>query len=141
VILVDTSIWIELLNRRLGSGITADELLEFVTCGPIAQEVLQGIRSSPEANAFREGLLALPVLSDPLPISLFLSAAEIYRLGRAKGYTIRSSTDCLIAAIAIENGIAVWHKDRDYDAIERYTSLRTTRRRWPPNGLTGRSHQ
>jgi hypothetical protein len=134
VILVDTSIWIELLNRRFGSGVTADELLNFVTCGPIAQEVLQGMRSSPASDAFREAFLALPMLNNPLPVSLFLSAVDIYRLGRAKGYTIRSSTDCLIAAIAIENDIAVWHKDRDYDAIGRYTSLRTTRRRWPPNG-------
>jgi hypothetical protein len=72
-------------------------------------------------------LLALPVLSDPLPIALFESAAEIFRLGRAKGYTIRASTDCLIAAIAIENGVPVWHKDRDFEAIARYTSLRARR--------------
>jgi predicted nucleic acid-binding protein len=40
-------------------------------------------------------------LSDPVPEAVFLQAAEIYRQGRQKGYTIRSSTDCLIAAIAI----------------------------------------
>jgi hypothetical protein len=44
-----------------------------------------------------------------------------------KGYTIRSSTDCLIAAIAIESGVPVWHKDRDFEAFARYTSLRTRR--------------
>jgi len=125
--LVDTSVWIELLNGSLGSRVTEAELLNFVTCGPIVQEVLQGLRDHPASRAVREGLLALPVLSDPLPIALFLSAAEIYRLGRGKGYTIRSSTDCLIAAIAIENGVPVWHKDRDFEAIARYTSLRTRR--------------
>jgi predicted nucleic acid-binding protein len=88
---------------------------------------LQGLRDDPASEALREGLLALPVLSDPLPIALSLSAAEIYRLGRAKGYTIRSSTDCLIAAIAIENRVPVWHKNRDFEAIARYTSLRTRR--------------
>jgi hypothetical protein len=123
--LVDTSVWIELLNGALGSRVTEGELLNFVTCGPIVQEVLQGLRDDPASESVREGLLALPVLSDPLPITLFQSAAEIYRLGRAKGYTIRSSTDCLIAAIAIENGVPVWHKDRDFEAIARYTSLRT----------------
>jgi hypothetical protein len=122
-------VWIELLNGELGSGVTETELLNFATCGPIVQEVLQGLRDDPASAAVREGLLALPVLSDPLPIALFLSAAEIYRLGRAKGYTIRSSTDCLIAAIAIENGVLVWHKDRDFEAIARYTSLRTRRTR------------
>ncbi|HMD96425.1 MAG TPA: PIN domain-containing protein [Terriglobia bacterium] len=125
MILVDTSVWIELLNRRLGSKVSQEELLNFVTCGPVVQEVLQGLRQDPASEAFREGLLALPVLSDPLPGSAFLSAAEIYRLGRAKGYTIRSSTDCLIAAIAIDNRVPVWHKDRDFESIARYTSLRT----------------
>ena len=124
MLLVDTSVWIELLNGALGSKVTEAELLDFVTCGPVVQEVLQGLPDHPASKAVREGLLALPVLSDPLPIALFESAAEIFRLGRAKGYTIRASTDCLIAAIAIENGVPVWHKDRDFEAIARYTSLR-----------------
>ncbi len=127
MMLVDTSVWIELLNGAAGSRVTEEELLNFVTCGPVLQELLQGLRDDPESDALREELLALPVLSDPVPIGLFLSAAEIYRLGRAKGYTIRSSTDCLIAAIAIENGVPVWHKDRDFEAVARYTSLRTKR--------------
>jgi len=125
--LVDTSVWIELLNGTLGSKLTEADLLDFVICGPILQEVLQGLRDDPASEALRENLLALPVLSDPIPIALFLSAAEIYRLGRAKGYTIRSSTNCLIAAIAIENSVPVWHKDRDFEAVARYTSLRTRR--------------
>jgi predicted nucleic acid-binding protein len=127
MMLVDTSVWIELLNGKLGLKLTEADLLDFVTCGPILQEVLQGLRDDPATESLRESLLALPVLSDPVPIALFLAAAEIYRLGRAKGYTIRSSTDCLIAAIAIENGVPVWHKDRDFEAVARYTSLRTRR--------------
>jgi len=129
MMLVDTSVWIELLNGGLGSRVPEEELLTFVTCGPVVQEVLQGLRNDPASDAFREAFLVLPVLSDPLPTASFLSAAEIYRLGRAKGYTIRSSTDCLIAAIAIDNRMPVWHKDRDFEAIARYTSLRTTRLR------------
>jgi predicted nucleic acid-binding protein len=127
MILVDTSIWIELLNARLGSRVPEGELVDFGTCGPVIQEVLQGMRNDPASAAFRDAFLALPVLGDPLSRELFLWAAEIYRLGRAKGYTIRSSTDCLIAAIAIDNQVSVWHKDRDYEAIAQYTSLRTRR--------------
>jgi predicted nucleic acid-binding protein len=130
MMLVDTSVWIELLNGKVGSKLTEADLLDIVTCGPILQEVLQGLSDDPASEALRESLLALPVLSNPVPIALFLSAAEIYRLGRAKGYTIRSSTDCLIAAIAIENGVPVWHKDRDFEAVARYTSLRTRRMNW-----------
>ena len=125
MILVDTSVWIEFLNGSLGSRVSEKELLNFATCGPVVQEVLQGLGHDPASEAFREGLLALPILSDPLPNAAFLSAAEIYRLGRAKGYTIRSSTDCLVAAIAIDNGVPVWHKDRDFESIARFTGLRT----------------
>ena len=45
MILVDTSVWIELLNGRVGSRVSQEELLNFVTCGPVIQEVLSlGIR-------------------------------------------------------------------------------------------------
>jgi hypothetical protein len=54
---------------------------------------------------------------DPLPLRIFTDAATIYRQGRRKGYTIRSSVDCLIAAIAIDNKVAAWRKDGDIDTI------------------------
>lgn len=123
MILVDTSIWIELLSRKPRQTIREEDLLRFATCGPIAQEVLQGLRPGSQSDAFREAFLAIPVLSDPTPLRLFLSAGEIYRQGRQRGITIRSSIDCLIAAIAIENDVPVWHRDRDFDAIAQYTGL------------------
>jgi len=52
VILVDTSVWIELLNGRLTPNLSSDELLLFVTCGPVVQEVLQGLRDVPASEAF-----------------------------------------------------------------------------------------
>lgn len=111
------------MNRRLGMRLAGDLLFQFVTCGQIVQEVVQGLREVPASDSFRDSLLAIPRLSDPLPCSLFLQAADIYRRGRQKGYTIRSSADCLIAAIAIENKVPVWHQDRDFDIIARYTGL------------------
>jgi predicted nucleic acid-binding protein len=124
VILVDTSIWISLLKSKPRAAITPERLVTFVTCGPIIQEVLQGLGEGPLSNAFREDFLVIPRLSDPIPVAVFLQAAEIYQQGRRKGYTIRSSIDCLIAAIAIQNDVPVWHRDRDYSAIARFTSLR-----------------
>jgi predicted nucleic acid-binding protein len=123
MILVDTSVWIEFLAGR-GKRLTHDDLVQFVTCGPILQEVLQGLRPGSASEAFREGFLALLRLNDPLPSHLFLEAAEIYREGRRKGYTVRSSVDSLIAAIAIENSVPVWHRDRDFTVIGEYTPLR-----------------
>lgn len=126
MILVDTSIWIELLNRKIRTQIPERELLQFRTCGPVLQEVLQGMRNHPAEDAFRQVLLSLAVLSNPLPSSTFIFAAEIYRMGRRKAYTVRSSIDCLIAAIAIENRATVWHRDRDFELIAKYTGLIST---------------
>ena len=123
MILVDTSVWIKLLSRRPGAQPDPDLVLEFATCGPVVQEVLQGFRNDHVLDTFRESFLALPRLSDPLPLATFLHAADLYRHGRSKGFTIRSGVDCLIAAIAIENRAAVWHQDRDFDTISRFTTL------------------
>ena len=127
MILVDTSIWIDLLAAKPWSVTREEDFLRFATCGPIAQEVLQGLRPGPQGDAFRAALSAMPVLSDPISLDLFLSAADIYAQGRRRGVTIRSSVDCLIAAIAIEYRIPVWHRDRDFDAIAKFTSLEALR--------------
>ena len=123
MILVDTSIWIDLLNGRRGRALGPDELVEFATCVPILQELWQGLKEDPRTADLRDALLALPCLGNPLPRDTYLHAADIYRQGRRIGYAIRSSVDCLIAAIAIENRVPVWHRDRDFDAIARYTDL------------------
>jgi predicted nucleic acid-binding protein len=122
MILVDTSIWIELLAGR--QQVNPDDLLRLVTCPPVLQEVRQGLRRTGQADAFFDNFQSIPCLSSPLPASLFLAAAEIYREGRRRGVTIRSSFDCLIAAIAIEHKVPVWHRDRDYESIAQYTPLR-----------------
>ena len=123
MILVDTSVWIELLNGKLNKRLVSEDLLRFVTCGPITQEVLQGLRLDAYTDGIRQAFLAIPCLCDPIRLDTFLEAAEIYRHGRRNGYTIRSSTDCLIAAIAIENSVPVWHRDRDFRFIAKYTRL------------------
>jgi predicted nucleic acid-binding protein len=128
MILLDTSIWIEFLNGRIKKP-GPDDFVQFTTAGPIIQEVFQGLRPGPASEAFREIFLALPRLSDPLPLELFLEAADFYREGRRRGNTIRSSTDCLIAAIAIKHQLPVWHRDRDFDAIAKFTRLSVFRAR------------
>jgi predicted nucleic acid-binding protein len=123
VILVDTSIWVELLNGNL-AGILTDEMLQqMVTCPPVVQEVLQGTRAE-AVRAFSASFEGLPRLVNEVSEATFVHAAEIYRLGRQSGYTIRSPFDCLIAAIAIEADVPLWHRDQDFEMISRYTALR-----------------
>jgi predicted nucleic acid-binding protein len=125
MILVDTSVWIEMLAGRPGFDMREEDLPSFVICAPVVQELVQGLRPGAESETFRRAILAIPMLGDPLSLSTFLAAAEIYRQGRRKGYTIRSSVDCLVAAIAIEHKVPVWHRDRDFTAISRFTTLET----------------
>ncbi len=118
MVLVDTSIWIEVL--REGRGLDLESVVDFdevVVCPPIVQEILQGIRD-PEGHArAREALLALPMVGSPLPLALYLDAAELYRGARRAGLTVRSSVDCLIAACAARHALTVLHRDRDFDAL------------------------
>jgi predicted nucleic acid-binding protein len=125
MILVDTSVWIGLMRRRF--TVTEDELEELAVCPPILQEVLQGLDNGREAAIFRRGFAGVLMMDDPLPAEAFREAAEIYRTGRSLGVTIRSSVDCLIAAIAIRNEAELWHDDRDFDHIVSFTRLRVRR--------------
>ena len=111
------------MSKRPKHKPSEDELVRFVTCGPVIQEVLQGLRFHESAGPFQNSFLAIPQISMPVKLDLYLHAADLYRVGRSKGYTIRSSIDCLIAAIAIENKVPVWHYDRDFATIARYSSL------------------
>ena len=70
-------------------------------------------------------LLGLPRLTDPIPADVYLEAADIYRLAKRKGFTIRSSVDCVIAAIAIRHDMPLLQADRDFDVIARFSALRT----------------
>jgi predicted nucleic acid-binding protein len=67
------------------------------------------------------------MLDSPVPIKRFEVAGEIYRTARARSFTIRSSNDCLIAAIAIHHDIVLLHGDRDFDYIAQVFRLRARR--------------
>lgn len=93
------------------------------------QEVVQGLLPGRTAQAIRRQLLSLPRLADPLPADRFVEAADLYAFGRRRGITIRSPIDCLIAAIAIEHEVPVWHVDRDFTRLASYSPLQI----WQPN--------
>jgi predicted nucleic acid-binding protein len=125
VVLVDTSVWIELFRRpakiQLGDVVDFDDI---VTCLPVIQEVLQGFDSEPAFLRARESMRAFPIVESPLGEDTFLQAADLYRAGRRIGLTIRSSVDCLIAACAIRHQLEVLHRDRDFDQLAKISPLR-----------------
>ena len=127
MILVDTSVWIEMFAGRTQVG--REDFLHMSTCGPVIQEVLQGLRPGRQAQQIRWQLLGLPRLGDPVTVEIFLEAADLYAAGRRRGITIRSAADCLIASIAIRHKTPVWHIDRDFDRIAVFTGLEI----WSPD--------
>jgi predicted nucleic acid-binding protein len=124
VVLVDTSVWIEVFRRpakfRLESALEFDEV---VTCLPVVHEVLQGFHDERAFALARDSMLALPTVESPLRREVFLEATELYRRARRIGRTVRSGVDCLIAACAIRNSLAVLHHDRDFDSLAEVSEL------------------
>ncbi len=124
MVLVDTSVWIEVFRKparlRLEDVVDFDDV---VTCLPIVQEVLQGFSSDVAFRGAREAMLALPCVESPLGQRVYLEAAELYRRARRAGVTVRSGVDCVIAACAIRHGLTVLHDDRDFPALARVSEL------------------
>jgi len=89
-------------------------------------ELLAGVQANRARQTLRDTLLALPLLS-LRSIDDFENAADLYRVCRRKGSTVRRLTDCLIAAVAIREGATLLHNDRDFESLARYTRLRTER--------------
>jgi len=55
------------------------------------------------------------------------AAAEAARRARASGRTVRSSTDCRIAALATRHEAVAVHHHRDFDVLAPRSTLRTVR--------------
>jgi predicted nucleic acid-binding protein len=121
LILIDTSAFIEFLNRA-GSreDLIIEQLLmddEDVAIPDIAlTEILQGIRDEHEYAEVKKSLLMFPILS-LAGTNSYIGAAEMYRKCRKKGATVRNTVDLLVAQIAVENKAALLHNDRDFTAI------------------------
>jgi hypothetical protein len=126
MVLVDTSLWIEVFRKPARVELAAIvDLDEIVTCLPVTQEVLQGFREEWAYRAARDAMLAFPVVESPLGEEVFLDAVQLYRDARRAGFTVRSGVDCLIAACAIRHNLEVIHVDRDFEALARISSLRS----------------
>ena len=126
MILVDTSVWIDFLQG--GSHWTVDRLEKMVLeresiayIDLILLEILQGVRDRSERERIDERFRAFVELE--IKRGSVLLAAEIYQELQRKGFRIRSIVDCLIAAVAIETGATILHKDRDFDQVARVYSV------------------
>lgn len=128
MIVVDTSVWIDVLNEVESPG--AERCVELLQDGaPLAltdvvfTEILQGLRDEREARLVESHLRAFPILRLE-GLEDFALAAELYRAARREGVTIRKTLDCLIAAPCVRDGVPLLHADDDFDRLASCTSLK-----------------
>lgn len=124
MVLVDTSIWIEVFRRPTLDLADIVPARQIATCLPVIQEVLQGFTDDVTHRRARTAMLAQHRLDDPLDLSVVDEAVRLYRAARRRGLTIRSSIDCLIAATALRHDVEVLHRDRDFTALATVSALR-----------------
>jgi predicted nucleic acid-binding protein len=128
VILVDSSVWIDLLNNivtepvaRLRALIPTNPILvgDLILC-----EVLQGLRTEAQAKLVERSLARFEAVSllDP---DLAIKAAANYRFLRRQGITVRRTIDLIIGTFCVERGHALLHDDRDFEPMERLLGLST----------------
>lgn len=127
MVLVDTTVWIDLFKNAVTSqvtkfGILIEENEDIVINGVVLTEVLQGIGNEKEFESVKSVLDKLIYISISKDTHTF--AAQIYRFCRKKGLTIRKPIDCIIAATCIEQSIFLLHNDRDFTNISKYFPLR-----------------
>jgi predicted nucleic acid-binding protein len=127
VILVDTSVWIDFFaDRNLPHVDVLEQCIlnneDLALCGIILTEILQGIADDTTHRRVRRYLSPLIML--PMPETVFVRAADIYRKLRKKGITIRKSNDCIIAATALEHHCQLLHNDKDFSPVAEHFPLK-----------------
>jgi predicted nucleic acid-binding protein len=126
-VLVHSSVWIEFLR---GTGSTAnawvrDAIAEerpVAWTEPVLLELLAGARSQRAATDLRALLRRGPLLRVE-GLTDWEVAATLHRSTRARGLPVRSTMDCLIAAVALRNGVPLATRDRDHATLARVCPL------------------
>jgi len=120
--LIDSSVWIEFL-RATGSraNLAVRELVqerphEIALTEPVVMELLAGAADERAFAQIEKLTSGLPLLSVDAVVD-YRDAALAYRAVRARGGTVRTLVDCLIAVVAIRTGAVLVHRDRDFDVL------------------------
>lgn len=121
-ILVDTSVWIDFIRGRSTDVVgrlraALDRGVAAAVTPLVYQEVLQGASDERAFRDYQAFLSTQPFLHPMESIATHERAARLYFECRRLGLTIRSTIDCLIAQIAIENRVPLLHDDRDFEHI------------------------
>ncbi len=120
-VLVDTSVWIDFFNDYKSPAAEAlarliDEEVDLLTCGVILSEFMQGLKDPGTIKTLEKHFREMDWLTPQEP-ETYLAAAALFRDLRRRGITVRSTIDCLIAQLALENKALILTKDKDLSRI------------------------
>ena len=127
MVIVDTTVWIDYLNgvptpQADWLDVEVDRqrlaLTDIILC-----EVLQGVRDERHFLEVRRAFLRFEIFTTG-GIDLATTAARNYRVLRARGRTLRTTIDSLIATFCLLHGHLLLHNDRDFDHFEEVLGLR-----------------
>ena len=119
MILVDTSVWVEVLRDKTDRMVkvfrerTGDEIIAFSRFTQL--ELLQGAKNEQEWQRLDTYLSTQYYLE--ATENTWRDAARIYFELRKNGITINSPIDCCIAQLAIETQVLLLHRDKDFERI------------------------
>ncbi len=127
MIIVDTSIWIDYINKNSSPQViwldTYISTLRLGLTDLILCEVLQGFSNEKQARVVEQALRTFAIYSSA-GVNLAIASAKNYRFLRNKGRTVRKTVDCFIATLCILDNHQLLHNDRDFDLFENYLGLR-----------------
>lgn len=129
MVLVDTSVWVDLFRDETGGvrdalkHLTRDD--DTVLARFTQLELLQGARDETEWSL----LAAYLEHQDYLEAGprMWANAARIFFDLRRRGRTVRSPIDCCIAELARQHDALLVHRDRDFATI---AEIRPIRQHW-----------
>jgi predicted nucleic acid-binding protein len=118
MLLLDTSVWIDLLADRrteaVGFVLQREATEGIALTEMIYLEVMQGARAGATEQKIRNILSQQQILQPLQGLETYDQAAALYRAARHNGLAVRTAIDCLIAQIAVEHEALLVHNDRDF---------------------------
>jgi len=123
MILVDTTVIINWFRKQEDPKTKFFDTIVDTTSWGVSiltyHEVLQGAKSDQEFTKLKIYLQSNKVFQLPTSYDFWDMSANIVRLMREKGTTIRHPMgDVLIAATAIHYGLELLHNDKDFDTMD-----------------------
>ncbi|MDP2915742.1 MAG: PIN domain nuclease [Candidatus Aminicenantes bacterium] len=129
MILVDTSVLIDYLKGTENPAAQAfhsilEKKIPYGIHDVIYLEVLQGSKTEKDFKELKTYLETQTFYDVRNGHESYAEAAQMFMALKKKGVTVRSTVDCLIALVAMENDLFLLHNDEDFARISDHFPLK-----------------